>query len=207
MRALTSLALLAIAPLALSGCELLTNPSAMPSGYTYHGDIYKAPPGPNSDELGYDYSAARNDEILLAWREAVDDLVNTLEETGIAAQAVYIEQPKAGNAFLSTYDNVLREELVSRGYTLGAAPGSVNHLRYEALVPESKDALPAADNADARDFVLVLTVIDPSLLAGAGKEDEAVLTQVGNTYRLPPYGYSATPSLSSIFKPVGGGAR
>ena len=51
------------------------NPSAMPKGYYHHQDVYKAAPGPNSDELGYDYSLEKNEEILLAWREVVGDLV------------------------------------------------------------------------------------------------------------------------------------
>ena len=31
---------------ALTGCTLFSSPTFMPAGYSYHGDDYKSPPGP-----------------------------------------------------------------------------------------------------------------------------------------------------------------
>ena len=211
MRAPISLLLLALAPLALSGCELFMNPSAMPSGYTYHQDVYKAAPGPNSKELGYDYSLAKNDEILLVWRESIGDLVNQFEEEiGSTAQAIYIEPLPSDSAFNNTYDDVLREELSARGYTLAPVAGTAPHLRYEAFLPDEKNALAPGADKSARDFVLVLTLLDPTVLGLVNqkkeKEEAAVLGWASGIYRLPAYGHESAVPVFSLFEPVTGGA-
>ena len=185
------------------------NPSAMPKGYYHHQDVYKAAPGPNSDELGYDYSLEKNEEILLAWREVVGDLVTQFEaHAKLAPQPLYLEPLPSDNAFNNTYDDVLREELTARGYTLAPAPGVTPILRYEAFVPKGTDTLKNTGHSYTRDFVLILTLLDASVYTlPKDEQDTAVLGQASGAYKLPGYGHETAIPVLSLFEPVVGGPQ
>lgn len=190
--------------LALMGCELFTNPSAMPAGYTYHNEVYKAPPGPDAPDIGYEYSARANEEILELWRVVISDLVDQLgEQTSHGPRALYLEALAPDNAFNTTYDNILREDLTGRGFTLTADPIAAPHLRYEAAPVENRDVSDINDPY-FRDFALTLTLLDPAAADKSKDPESGVLARAAGTYKLPSYGYQKGPHIPFL-TPVAGG--
>ena len=192
MRA-ASFVLVSVFALSLAGCG---NPSYMPAGYAYHQNEYKAAPGPEAKNIGYDYSPEKNQEILEAWRVAVSDLFSRLEtEAGLAPGAIYIEPASPQNAFDASFDDALRAEMIARGYTLAEVSESLPHLRYEASIAKSEENFEGR-----RAFLLSLTILD-----AAAKP--AVLGQASGVYDLPDYGYGRAPMPGKLYEPVFGGGR
>jgi hypothetical protein len=191
------------------------SPTWMPMGYSYHNDEYKAQPGPEADNLGYDYTEARNDHIVATWRSIASDLITELEQkTGMSPQPVYIEQLPDVNAFNLSLDNALREEFVARGYTLvETAEGGGTHLKYQAFDVGDEKKRPAVvyngdedvltkpyDPEKRREFVFVLTAL----------QDGAAFSEVRAKRNIPAYGYvhgeGTTVPATRIFEgnePVG----
>ncbi|MCC7305245.1 MAG: hypothetical protein IT558_03185 [Alphaproteobacteria bacterium] len=127
--------------LALAGCRSITDPDFMPSGYTYHNQYYKAPPGPSADDIGYAYTKERNAAAIEQWEYIVAHLVGRMDmELGEGPQPIYIETLPRHNAFNASFDYALREELRSRGYTLTHSRANALHLRYEAFRPGEDNA-------------------------------------------------------------------
>lgn len=169
------------------------SPTWMPAGYAYHNDEYKAQPGPEADNLGYDYSPERNAEMNGMWIEVAGSLVNDLEsQTGISAQPVYLEKLADANAFNLSLDNALRDELRARGYFLTDTPKGATHIKYQAFekgdegkgprVPYNGDEdidSKAWKPAKTRQFVFVLTLL----------QDGVALREVRSERALPAYGY------------------
>lgn len=180
--------------LALTGCRSVWDPTFMPSGYTWHNDVYKAPPGPEAQSLGYDYSAARNEGQVEMWQGIARGLIDSLEaQSGLSAQQIYIEKPAAVNAFNSSLDYALREELRARGYTLASAPGGAS-LQAQAFAPkDEKLHISQPFNGDVpqerkpwnpekeSEFVFVLTLL----------QDGKPVNEVRSTQQMPAYGYIA----------------
>jgi hypothetical protein len=191
---------LLLAVLGLTGCDtLFGNPTYLPAGYTYHNDLYKAPPGPAAPDIGYSYNALRNREILQGWEVAAQDLVAQLGDNGVGPQIVYLETLVKNDAFTASYDNSLRDELRARGYLLETDPATPVHIRYDAYLPVQEEAMDATvDEAadDAADFILVLTVRSPD-----GE------MQVSGVYRLPDYGYKKNLFNAPTADLVIGGGR
>jgi hypothetical protein len=182
--------------LALTACA---NPSPFASGYTYHGDLYKAPPGPDARDIGYEYTLERNDNVVQIWRIVAQDLVSQLEErTGLGAQPIYIEAEENPNAFNASFDNALREQFVERGFTVNATPEGALYLRYNAEEAKTEENVPGNPEGFG-DYVMTLQTLDLT-----GKE-EVVTSEVGGVYKLPSYGYNAR-SYRRILKPITGGA-
>lgn len=202
MRKILSLSLLSCVALGLVGCRTLVDPTFMPAGYSYHHDEYKAPPGPEADDIGYEYSAAKNGETLAIWRIAVVDLIDQMEEqNAVGPQDIYVHRRARHNAFNASYDHVLREELRGRGYTLSTYPGSALALWYEAHEPvdqttknmrhyngdveQTTYAAGKASESIDRDFVLILTLT----------RDNALFGKAAGVYKLPGYGYQEDPGI------------
>jgi hypothetical protein len=182
--------------LALAACA---NPSPFASGYTYHGDLYKAPPGPEARDIGYDYTLQRNDNVVQIWQIVAQDLVSQLEEqTGLAAQPVYIEKQENPNAFNASFDNALREQFKQRGYVLSAIPDGAVYLRYNAEEAKSEENVPANPEGFG-DYLMTLQTLDVT------GEEPVVTGEVGGVYKLPVYGYSGY-HYGNFLKPVIGGA-
>lgn len=216
MRRFSSLALIACLSLGLISCRSLVDPSFMPAGYTHHGDTYKAPPGPKAKNIGYDYSAAENDEMLAIWRGAVADLVDQLEsQSGLSPQGIYVHDSLARNAFNTSYDHVIREELRARGYVLeNHASAAPLQLWYEAHVPVEVSATakpePITYNGGQavrdhnpktkapvlrpnEDFVLILNLA----------RDDTLFGKAAGVYELPSHGYEAVNPLSAALTQSG----
>ncbi len=180
---------LLLATLCLAACdtpgEMFGRPTYMGSGYTYHNDLYKAPPGPSAPGIGYPYSEGANRDVLQSWGAAVSDLIAQLEAKGLAPQPVYVETYPVHNAFTASYDDVLRDTLRVRGYVLEQSPSAPAHIRYDVNLPVKDDSPangpePALPPPGLDDFILTLTFF---------AAPNTVPLQAGGTYRLPAYGY------------------
>jgi hypothetical protein len=188
-----SLIVLCCAALSVSGCRSVFDPSFMPAGYTYHQNTYKAPTGPKAPEIGYEYNAAYNDQIVDLWRSAARDVLDAFEaETGLIAQPVFIEKLPHTTALNGTIDHVLREELAARGYSFASFEGNHLHLRYDAYHPDDQEIVYGRKYND-----------DPEIVQKPGKPSDssafeiklegfrkgASLGHVTRQYTMPAYGY------------------
>ena len=180
----------------------------MPTGYAHVNKEYKAAPGPEARDIGYEYSADTNDQIVQLWRVTAADLVSKLEaQTGITPQTLYLETLPNNGAFNATYDEVLRAELRGRGYRLASSPGGTPHLRYEAFIADSKEIKLTTDaHPHFRHYDLVLTVLDSSVVNLKHDDESAILGQTYGTYELPTYGDRGAKLVFPLFTPVTGGA-
>jgi hypothetical protein len=190
--------LLLVTAFGLTGCRTFWDPTFMPAGYTYHQEVYKAPPGPEADDIGYAYTPERNEEVIHIWRIVAQDIVAQLEEqSGIAGGAVYVAPHENPTAFTSSFDHVLREQLHERGYTLVPTPEGAAYLRYDAVpAPQDQDTMQNPEGFE--DYEVTLQIVDLS-----GKE-EIVIAQSGGIYKLPSYGYRG--GMPHLLKPITGGA-
>jgi hypothetical protein len=197
---------LAFFPLALAAllmttsCRSIMDPTPMPAGYAYHQEKFKSPPGPPAEEIGYPFSVPRNDVVVEKWQAVAASMVDKMEgQLGVDPQPVYIEMLPRPNAFNTSLDYVLREELRLRGYTLMPTPGRFLHLKPEAWIPGDEKVPVDANrfNGDvevlvvpverdkAHKFVISVAVLDKGYLKGT----------VSDTYSLPAYGYKRGDSM------------
>lgn len=183
----------------MAGCTW--DPTFMPAGYTYHGQLYKSPPGPEPQPIGYAYSAQRNEEVLQIWRLTAQDLLDALEEeTNIAeAQGVYVETALTPDAFSGAFDHVLREDLRARGYVIDNSPARAVHVRYNIVPLVSMEAVEPADEGKIlREYDVQLAIL----------RDGMTLHQTRGIYALPSYGYEAPENeeydtgLSKLYKEI-----
>ncbi|MEZ5918357.1 MAG: hypothetical protein R3D66_00015 [Alphaproteobacteria bacterium] len=182
--------------LSLSACRVIADPTFAPSGYTYHQDLYKSPPGPEAADIGYDYSAVRNDEVQRLWQISVSDLLNQLEDQRGEAlpDTVYIRPLDHKNAFNGAFDNALRQELADRGHILtdNTGDGDILMLTIDARDPDWTQKKPQPEyNGDLeyetheqihkkfKDIILMIGTSRGSL----------IMEQASATYTLPFYGY------------------
>ncbi|MGB4057190.1 MAG: hypothetical protein WBK77_03815 [Alphaproteobacteria bacterium] len=180
--------------LLLTACGPVS-PTWMPAGYSWHNDTYKAQPGPESENLGYAYSPARNDYMVMMWAGVARSLVDDLEnKTGMSQQAVYLEKLPETNAFNLSLDHALREELRARGYTLVNSPAESLHVKYQAFKPEDeKERIEIPYNGDleeqrkpwnpeqTEEYTFVMTLL----------RDGAAFGETRSNHALPGYGYVA----------------
>lgn len=189
--------LFAVLALTIVGCRSIMDPTFMPAGYSYHNNLYKSPPGPPADDIGYPYSKEKNAHILNEWQVAVDDLISAL---GSSPSAVYIVKRNENNAFYNAYDFALREGLRKKGYSIASTPsGAEQHLSYDAKTKNDTSFTNLNKKTTYRDF-------DLSLKLGSQTAEK--------TYNLPAYGYTASDSAHDVFgvgeyertrsRPVGG---
>jgi hypothetical protein len=188
------LAVLALAALTLGGCRSVMDPSFMPSGYTYHNDAYKAPPGPPAPGIGYAYNSGINDAALAQWRDVARRMLIQMESHhAIKPQNIFVEMLPDHNAFNASFDYALREELRARGYALANAPAGVLSLRPEAYRPDDVKVPVDAntynddpeiivipeDRARPDNFTVSLTMLRNGFVTGT----------VTDVFTLPAYGY------------------
>lgn len=189
----SALALLSVI-VAVSGCRSVMDPTPMPAGYAYHQQKYKSPPGPPAPGIGYPFSVDRNDVVVEKWQAVAASIVDQMEsQLGVRPQVVYIEPLPRPNAFNTSLDYVLREELRNRNYTLVSVAGAALHLKPEIYLPgDEKIPVDAnmynddpyfektpADRAKAHEFLITVNVLENKIYKGA----------VEGQYTLPAYGY------------------
>ncbi len=198
--------LLSLSVVALSGCHMddigrIWNPGPVGRGYSSYNEPYKSPPGSEAHELGYEYSAEKNAQVLAQLRTVAADLVAKLEAaTEMPAQGIYITPPppraytSERGAFYNSFDHVLREELTQRGYRISLNPEGAVPLKFVAQPPKGDGAFLPAEKAEEGELVL-------TLIMGSGPEP----VRVRDLYNVPTYGYASYMGLTATPKPAGGG--
>lgn len=181
--------LFAVLALSVVGCRSIMDPTFMPASYAYHTNVYKSPPGPPADDIGYPYSKDKNAHILNEWQAALDDLVEKAEqETDLKPGAIYVADDMHENAFNNAYSFALREALRKKGYTLVATPsGAETHLAYSAKTENDRSFTKLNKNTTYRDYDLKLKITSG-----------AVPQEAEKTYNLPSYGYRAMDSAHDV---------
>lgn len=158
----------------LSGCY--SNPSPYAGGYNNHA-YYKSTPGPQADDLGYDYTPSVNDGILKDYERAAADLILLLEQqnAGLPTDLKFL-QTKSNHVPTTTMDYALRQELIVRGYNVYDAKDSGLPEFSFALDRKSNDTNePLAEGMDLYFVTLSLTT------------SPETISQVGDPYVLPSY--------------------
>lgn len=104
----------------LGACQL---PSPIPSGYTYHSDLYKSPPAAAPEDIGIPWSAESNEQAAVHWRVAARDMAGQIAQ-GLPGRAVHIIPSEPDDPVSSVFENYLREALMARGIRLENLSGS-----------------------------------------------------------------------------------
>ncbi len=185
---------LSSAILALNACKTVMDPTFIPSGYSYHHDLYKSPPADKPWDIGYDYTRDANAEILQKWQMVAADLVDRLQaDSAIGATPVFLSSPEIDNAFSLSLDHALREEFRSRNMMLASIPSDESFkIAVSVYDPEFKDRMrsftlndePQIDRPEppkAVNKTLVIKII--------GLVDGMSAPLVEEPYELPLYGY------------------
>ncbi|MCK6417321.1 MAG: hypothetical protein L6Q57_00030 [Alphaproteobacteria bacterium] len=123
----------------LSACGVI-EPSFMPAGYKYHQEEFKAPPGPEADDVGYDFTPEANEKVMQDWYILAHDVFDKLEpQAGLKpGQTIYLAYDRP-NVFNASYDHALRQVLREKGYTLAKSPRLANTtMRAEAYLKKDK---------------------------------------------------------------------
>jgi len=96
--------------------------SPIPTGYTYHGDLYKSPSGQQARQIGAHCGADAGQLVLEDMQSAAQDLVQKLDKKlSFASDEIYLNLP-ANTSFYTSFDHLLRAELTSAGYLISSTP-------------------------------------------------------------------------------------
>ncbi|HHK74064.1 MAG TPA: hypothetical protein ENJ57_02740 [Rhizobiales bacterium] len=183
----------------MSDVNNLWNPGPVGRGYSSFEEAYKSPPGPEAPDLGYEYSAGKNAEVLAQLRGVAADLVTKLEATTDmpSSDSLYLLPPPARSytaergAFYNSFDHVLREELISRSYDVTTNPQGATALKFVAQPPKGDGAFLAPEKSDEGDLVL-------SLILGSGPES----VRASDVYAVPIYGYASYLGMTGSVTPA-----
>lgn len=198
--------------LVLSGCRSVWDPTFMPAGYSYHRNDYKSPPGPEAADIGYKYSAAKNEAVLEQWNGAVRDLLLKARANDLSIpQNAALQTDLESSAFQGTYDSALREELRARGHVLTADPQGGPALFYSAYDPAQQDRVRRVAektyNGDQEPHFTDPRFMPPAenieLVIGL-VQDGRWLSKVGGVYELPLYGFRPGGYVPGHESPVRG---
>lgn len=196
--------------LCLSGCEhYFMKPSIIPVGYTNTHKEYKAIDGPEASDIGYDYTASKNERVLMMWRDRVGLLVQELEErVEITPKAVYVAQPKEHSPQNATYDFVLREELMRLGYVIARHPDEAVALHYNVEKIDEEWIEFPYPNLETRRYNEDYNYVDNGWefmrLSLALLEDKTELFKLERELRVPTYGYQHEFDHQKFFRPIKG---
>ena len=179
--------------IALAACQ---NPSPMPSGYTYHHDLYKsAPPSPPSTEIiSRDARRYMSVEQATEFRNAAYALLEKLTmRAGLPPKPVYVVTPAPLTNFYANIDNELRETMRQMGYTLADNPQGAYVMTYDAV--KLPDAAPGQPNIAL--YVRIFNALMPTgrLLT---TESGAFFIRGADILTIPRNRYAEMPTAESI---------
>lgn len=163
--------------LGLSACAA---PSAVPRGYTHHGDTYKSKSSPPSMKVSKAQRQSMGPVQAQQFRDALYDLVDKLtERAGLPPKSVFVMPHEPMNAFYAQVDNDLREALRHMGYRLAALGEDSYAFTYEAIVADKinldPEEYPDIKNTSFNNVELILKVFD-----GDGEEKRMLTEQRGH---------------------------
>lgn len=198
--------------LALSGCRSVWDPTFMPAGYSYHQEKYKSPPGPEAADIGYKYSADKNEAVLGEWRGALRDLLLKARANDLGVpQTVALQTDLEQSAFQGTYDSMLREELRSGGHVLTNEAAGAPALFYSAYDPANDGRVEREPrkgyNGDQEPHFKDSRFVPPSgniELAIGLVQNGKWIKKVSGVYNLPLYGFRPGAYIPGHESPVRG---
>ena len=161
----------------LASCDY---PTPMPRGYVSFKEPYKSAPGEDAAPIGYGYSTDSNKTVLEDMRYTARDLVERLDrKLSFSVDEIYLSST-GQNAFYSSFDHLLRNELTRQGYLLSNTPHGAVHVDFNAIDP--KDC-PLNDDTFAtayRHLYLALHLYT---------NPETPPEIIGGYYEVPTYGF------------------
>lgn len=169
------LVLLAAATALVTACS---QPHSIPTGYVYHGNVYKSANPPESPKFTSAQRKAMGPQQSEQFRQAVYKLVESLTlRAGMPPKPVHVLQPVEMNAFYSNIDNDVRESLRHIGYRLADTPDGAYVFTYNAQILTNEKGKPAPDAA-GNNVRIALQVFDKF-----GKEGK-MLTEEAGLFRI-----------------------
>lgn len=167
-------------------------PSPIPAGYTYHREVYKSPPAPKADDIGYDFTLDANKKAVDAWSEVGADLVNRLESSGaLPSHQIAVVPPLGVDQIDNSLYFSLNQALAAHGYKLQsyspditAVAVTIHPLEGAEKTDNSKTL---ADYAQTHGFKLEdVTGVSIQLQL---REGATLLQELSATYTIPNFGY------------------
>lgn len=195
--------------LGLTGCQnYFVKPSAIPSGYTYHNDLYKSPPSPEATNLGYTYSEAKNAQLVESMRVKALELFNQLESGyDMAGVGLYIYNTHSHNPQNATLDHVLRDIVREKGYRISSVPDGAIGLGYS--INEPKDLEKEINFGDLQDdnrktaHYDRIDTYERMILKLELTDGPEVIGRASGMYDMPMYGYVRDNNFR-VIRPVAG---
>lgn len=169
-----------LSALVLAGCHTGA-PDPMARGYSSYDKEFKSAPGPEAQNIGYNYSGEQNKAVVEDMRYAARDLVERMDgKLSFSVDELYLKN-SSNAAFYNSFDHLLREEMTRQGYLL-THNDTEDSVRIDFVAKKSApcDSDEAHDGAYKRMYLaLVIDAVDgiPSDL-------------VGGFYEVPTYGYA-----------------
>ncbi len=168
----------------VSGCS--GNPKPMARGYSSYDKTYKSVDGPKAQAVGYEYSNEKNSAVMGSMQAAAESLAQKLDQKlSFSVDQIDLRLP-ANTTFYNSFDHVLRDELIKRGYLLATSGDEAVPVELVA-----KDADPTCvDETDSMEDgrVYLALAIDEG-------EDGEPKDIVGGYYRLPLYGFKSVNNV------------
>jgi hypothetical protein len=184
-----------VSALSLGACS---HPNAMPTGYTYHNEMYKSPAPPPSSKITTEQRQYMDGKQAEQFRDAVYDLVKRLSgRAGMPPKPVYVLAPDPMTTFYANIDNDLRESMRHLGYAISDVPTGAYVFAYDArLLTKPRGQISTGEP----NVELVLRVFDSI------GEDARMLTEESGHYyiqgaevlHIQPSFYSLLPSRDKI---------
>lgn len=174
MHALKTSSLIALAALSVAACD---RPHSLPTGYTYHGEVYKSAEPPQSKKFTPAQRATMGPEQADQFRLSVYQLAESLTvRAGLPPKEVFVARPEKMTAFYTQMDNDVRESLRHLGYKLADSPAGAYVMTYSATsLTDPKNPAPVTDGAP--NVRLGLQVFD-----GAGETATMLTEEAANFY-------------------------
>lgn len=193
MRSLLSFVTISSALILVSGCS--GNPGPMPRGYSSFDKVFKSVDGPKARAVGYEYSNEKNMEVMGAMQAAAESLAQKLDQKlSFSVDQVELKIP-ANTTFYNSFDHVLRDELIKRGYLLTTS--AKDSVPVELVAKHADPSCEDDTMSDDAGRVYLALAIDED-------EDGAPKDIVGGYYTLPLYGFKSVNNVD-VDPPVCGG--
>jgi hypothetical protein len=192
-----SLVTIGVSAIALGACSM-GHPNALPTGYTYHHDVYKSPTPAPSPRV----STAQRESMTIAqaeqFRNAVYDLVTRLSErAGMPPKPVFVLPPKNMTAFYAHIDNDLRESMRTIGYAISDRPEGAYVFTYSADLIDSMRGTEQTGQPNVELILRVFNEADPKARQ-LTQEVGRYFIQGAEAFDIYPTVYADLPTYQTI---------
>jgi hypothetical protein len=171
---------------ALCGLAACDHPNAMPTGYTYHHELYKSPAPPMPRVITDAQRKYMDETQAEQFRDATYILLERLtQRAGMPPKPVYVMAPTPMTNFYANIDHTLRENMRHIGYALSDTPEGAYIFTYDAMLLD-----PTVSNGNNVELVLRVfnTMGENARMLSA--ETGQYYIQGAETLRIKPTGYA-----------------